>query len=88
VAADSTEAGVDKIQKLWDSKKADLKAKRDAIDAAPQGKNADWQSLLMKINGRTRERLDAIQVELGYDSPGHVKFKTVRSDVETTLKLK
>ena len=92
IADDSSAGGVDKVAKLWESKKADLKAKRDAIDAAPQGKNADWMSLLFKINGRIKEYLSGIEGSViaapgGYDSPGHQKFKQVRTDIEKTLKL-
>ncbi|HVF46234.1 MAG TPA: hypothetical protein VNA17_01570, partial [Pyrinomonadaceae bacterium] len=87
VAADPTEAGIEKAAKLWESKKADLKGKLDAIDAAPQGKNADWRSLQMKINSRTREHLDGISVKVG-GSPAESKFKQLRQDIDTTLKLK
>ena len=88
VAADPSEAGVEKAAKLWESKKADLKAKRDAIDTAPQGKNADWLSLLFKINGRTKEYLRGVETSVsGYESPGHLKFRQLRTDIEKTLKL-
>ena len=90
VAADPSVAGVNKAAKLWDSKKADLKAKRDAIDAAPQGKNSDWQGLFFKILDRSNKYLDNIQQDpkLGYESDAYMKFKELRKDIETSLKLK
>jgi hypothetical protein len=44
--ADPTEVGVDEARKAFEAKKGDLKAKRDAINAAPRGMNGDWLSML------------------------------------------
>lgn len=94
VKADPTEAGVEKARKLWDGKKADLKAKYDAIQAAPQGKNSDWQAVYFKSQSRTREILDAMVVDVGanYSNPNSEaaksKMKELQKEVETTLNLR
>lgn len=88
VMDDPTVTGVDKASKLWEGKKADLKAKRDAIDSAPQGFNSDWQSVYFKSQDRTRTQLRTMSTAVISDDAASAKFKTLESDVETTLKLK
>jgi hypothetical protein len=61
--ANPTEAGVDEARKIFEAKRGSLKAKREAIDAAPKGFNADWQSLLWKTEKRHEEMWDAIAIK-------------------------
>jgi len=61
--ANPTEAGVDEARKVFEAKKDSLKAKKEAIKAAPQGFNADWRSLLMKTESRHEDMLRGIKVK-------------------------
>ena len=92
IKADPTDAGVDKAVKLWESKKADLKAKYDAIQAAPQGKNSDWQGVYFRSQERTRSELDAMSTTLAanFDTTetAKSKFKALQKEIETTLRLR
>jgi hypothetical protein len=94
VKAEPNEAGVEKARKLWESKKADLKAKYDAIQAAPQGKNSDWQGVYFKSQERTRNILDAMVTDVSgnYSNPSaestKAKMQDLQKDVETTLRLR
>lgn len=90
IKAEPTEAGVDKAVKLWDSKKADLKAKFDAINAAPQGMNVDWQLLYFKSQDRTKEELRTMDLGLSTsDAPetAKSKFKALQKEIDSTLRL-
>lgn len=92
IKADPTDAGVDKAVKLWESKKADLKAKYDEIQAAPQGKNSDWQSVYFRSQERTQSELDAMSTTLAanFDTTENAKskFKALQKEIETTLRLR
>lgn len=90
IKAEPTEAGVDKAVKLWDSKKTDLKAKFDAIHAAPQGKNVDWQLLYFKSQDRTKEELNTMDSGLSVSNAPETaksKFKALQKDIVSTLRL-
>jgi hypothetical protein len=90
IKAEPTEAGVDKAVKLWESKKTDLKAKFDAIQAAPQGKNSDWQLLYFKSQDRTKEELRAMETGLSMSNAPETaksKFKALQKEIDTTLRL-
>ncbi len=63
LAADPTENGIDGARKVFESKKGSLRAKKEAIKSAPQGFNADWQSLLMDTESRHDKMLDDIGVK-------------------------
>lgn len=58
-----TGAGVDAARKVFETHKESLKAKRDAIKAAPQGMNSDWSTFLSKTEARHEEMLDAINTK-------------------------
>ena len=89
IKAEPTEAGVDKAVKLWDSKKADLKAKLDAIHAARQGMNVGWQLLYFKSQDRTKEELRTMDLGLSVsDAPETAKSKLkLAKDIVSTLRL-
>lgn len=56
-------AGVAEARKAFEAKRAELKAKRDAIDAKPGGMNSDWMSMLFESNARDAEMWQAMQVK-------------------------
>ena len=79
------EAGVDNARKFFETKKADLIAKREALTKAPQGLNSDWMTKWLDSNASDGKVLDAIDSKMsaaGYDSPPHQKFKALRKDFE------
>jgi hypothetical protein len=87
--ANPTEAGVDEARKIFEAKKDSLKAKKEAIDAAPQGINSDWRSLLVKTEDRHDEMLQTISVKFGVASKseqGKKKWDALEKDFKDTVK--
>ena len=87
--ANPTEASVDEARKIFEAKKESLKAKRDAINAAPQGVNSDWQSLLSKTEARHDEMLSAIatKTRVACDSEQcKNKWNALEKDFRETVK--
>ena len=87
--ANPTEAGVDEARKIFEAKKESLKAKRDAINAAPQGINGDWLSLLNKTEARHDEMLSAIATKLRvacYAEQCQNKWNALEKDFKETVK--
>jgi hypothetical protein len=86
VEADPSEAGVAEARKVFEAKRADLKAKRDAINAAPRGMNADWLTMLMTSRGNDMKYFDAISGQLavkctgGACLPAQEKFRALEKD--------
>lgn len=70
VEADPSEAGVAEARKVFEAKRADLKAKRDAINAAPKGMNSDWLTMLMTSRGNDMKYFDAIRQQLAAKCAG------------------
>lgn len=86
-----TEAGVDEARKIFEAHRESLKAKRDAIKAAPQGINSDWSTFLSKTEARHDEMLDAIDTKFAVAcwqvecSPAKEKLSTLRKDFKETV---
>jgi hypothetical protein len=79
-----TESGIDEARKYFDSKKADITVKRDAVQSAPQGMNSDWRTNLFTHEIRTNKELDAIETYV-MGGPAYTsadKFKTLRKEFE------
>ncbi len=70
IEADPTEAGVAEARKVFEAKRADLKVKRDAIDAAPRGMNSDWLTMLFESRINDRKYFDAIRQQLAVKCSG------------------
>jgi len=87
-----TEAGVDEARKIFEAHKQSLKAKRDAVKAAPQGMNADWSTLMSRTEARHDEMLSAIGTKLRVAcwqvecSPARDKFAALEKDFKETVK--
>ena len=87
--ANPTEAGIDEARKIFAAKKDSLKAKREAIDAAPQGYNNDWYSLLQKTEARHDEMLNNIGIKFQatcYSDPCRNKWEALEKDFKETVK--
>jgi len=87
--ANPTEAGVDEARKVFEAKKDSLKAKKEAIKAAPQGINNDWYSLLLKTESRHNEMLRGIGVKFTvacYSDQCRNKWKALEKDFDETVK--
>ena len=85
--ANPTEVGLEEARKIFEAKKESLKAKKAAIKAAPQGKNADWQSLLMKTESRHKEMLSAMGVKFTvacYSEQCRNKWKELEKNFQET----
>lgn len=85
-----TEAGVDDARQEFEAKKESLKTKKEAIKAAPQGFNADWQSLLMKTESRHDEMLRGIGVKFTVacnSDQCENKWKALEKDFNETAKF-
>lgn len=76
LAAEPSEAGIEKARKYLEGKKSDLMAKRDAVKDAPRGMNSDWLTMLVEHEARTSKALQQMKVDLG-----------VASSYETSQKL-
>ena len=69
-----------------------MKAKKEAIKAAPQGINSDWQTLLNKTEDRHNEMLDAIDTKFAVAcwkvecSPTKEKLSALEKDFKETVK--
>jgi hypothetical protein len=87
--ANPTEAGVDEARKVFEAKKDSLKAKKEAIKAAPQGFNVDWRSLLMKTESRHDEMLRDIGIKFHVacgSEQCEKKWKALEKDFNETAK--
>jgi hypothetical protein len=86
-----TEAGVDEARKIFEAHKGSLKAKRDAIKAAPQGMNSDWSTFLSKTEARHDEMLNAIDTKFSVAcwkvecSPAKEKLSALEKDFKETV---
>jgi hypothetical protein len=80
-----TEAGVDNMRKAFESKKADLIAKRGAVEKA--GVSGDSLNRLLDSEEMDRTMLDAMAAKLS-SAPSAVgeKFRTLRKDYEAAVK--
>ncbi len=88
--ANPTAAGVDDATKVFEAKKDSLKGKKEAIKAASQGFNKDWQSLLMKTEARHEEMLSDIGVRFTvacYSDQCRNKWQTLEKDFKDTAKF-
>lgn len=86
--ATPTEAGVDEARKIFEGKKDSLKAKNEAIKAAPQGFNADWRSLKMSLDARHSEMLGAIGAKLRIacsSEPCSTKWNALEKDFKDAV---
>jgi hypothetical protein len=84
-----TEAGLDEARKIFEAKKDSLKAKKEAIKAAPQGFNHDWYSLLLKTEARHDEMLNAIGIKFRaacYSEQCRNKWQALEKDFKETVK--
>ena len=89
--ANPTEAGVDEARKMFAAKKDSLKAQKEAIEAAPQGYNNDWYSLLLKTEARHDEMLNDIGIKFQvacYSEPCRNKWQALEKDFKETVKRK
>jgi hypothetical protein len=92
--ANPTDAGVDAARKIFDARKAGLKAKRDAVKTAPQGINADWSTFLNKTEARHDEMLSAITIKFGSTcfqvecTPAKDKLKALGTEFKETVSRK
>ncbi|MEP7213235.1 MAG: hypothetical protein ABI791_09180 [Acidobacteriota bacterium] len=84
IKASPDDAGIAEARKYFESKKADLIAKRDAVKNAPQGFNSDWRTNLFTHEMRTGKELDAIsnQIAVGPSYASAEKFKPLRKEFE------
>ena len=90
LAANPTEAGVDEARKIFEGKKESLKAKKEAIKAAPQGYNYDWHSLLDKTEARHDQMLNDIGIKFRvacYSEQCEEKWKALEKDFNETAKF-
>jgi predicted small lipoprotein YifL len=60
-------AGVDEARKVFEARRADLKAKRDAMDAKPRGMNSDWMTMWFESNARDAKMWQAMKVKFATD---------------------
>jgi hypothetical protein len=83
LAANPTEAGIDEARKVFEAKKESIKARKAAINAAPQGMNSDWRSVLMSIENRHDRMLSDMVVGLTAacgSEPCRSKMKALEDD--------
>lgn len=91
VVSNPTAAGVADARKAFESKKADLTAKRDELKAAPRGMNVDWQTELSAMEDRQSKQLDGIGIKLSVDckdscSEVEAAWKSLRKDFDESVK--
>ncbi|HKP36817.1 MAG TPA: hypothetical protein VJT71_08155 [Pyrinomonadaceae bacterium] len=87
LAANPTEAGVGEARKIFEAKKDSLKAKREAIKSAPQGKNNDWYNQLMRTEARHEEMLRDIGTKLSVACREcEAKWKALEKDFNEAAK--
>ncbi|HEV8591848.1 MAG TPA: hypothetical protein VGQ55_07075 [Pyrinomonadaceae bacterium] len=80
-----TEAGVDNMRKSFESKKADLIAKREAVEKA--GVSGNSLNRLLDSEEMDRKMLDAMGSKLSSaPSAAGEKFRALRRDYETAVK--
>ena len=87
IDVDPKESGVAEARKVFDSAKADLVAKRDAVVKAPQGINSDWSTNFSRHDGRVKEAISAIQIKIGVggDPVAKDKFTALQKEFETAV---
>jgi hypothetical protein len=88
VEADPTPAGVDAARSLFEEKKSDLIAKREAIDKGPRGINGDWLTMLFQSNVNDTKYFDMIRAKLSQkmaDTNTMDKFNALENDFEKTV---
>jgi hypothetical protein len=89
--ANPSEAGIDEARKIFAAKKDSLKAKKEAIETAPQGYNKDWYSLLLKTEARHDEMLNGIGIKFQaacYSEPCRNKWQALEKDFKETVQGK
>jgi hypothetical protein len=89
--ANPTEAGIDEARKILAAKKDRLKAQKEAIEAAPQGFNNDWYSLLLKTEARHDEMLNDIGIKFQaacYSETCRNKWQAMEKDFKETVRRK
>jgi hypothetical protein len=80
-----TESGVDNMRKTFESKKADLIAKREALQK--QGVSGDSLNRLLDSEEMDRKMLDGMGAKLSSaPSAASEKFRALRRDYETAVK--
>lgn len=92
IDADPSSAGVEDAQKIWNEKKADLKAKWDKIkDARGFQVSKDMQKKMEESAQKNVSVLTAVMsknmVKLARDKDAADKFKNLMEDYGTTFKL-
>lgn len=84
-------AGVAEARKVFEAKRGELKAKRDAIDAKPRGMNSDWMSMLFESNARDAEMWQGMKVKFGVACKGdeclsaEKELAALEKDFKTTV---
>lgn len=90
--ANPNEAGVNAAREVFETHKESLKAKRDAIKAAPQGMNSDWLTFLVKTEARHEEMLNGMETKFAVGcwqvecKPAREKLAALEKDFNETVK--
>jgi hypothetical protein len=89
IEADPSEKGLAEARKYFESKKADLTARRDAVKNASQGMNVDWKTNLNTHDSRVDTAMDAIKIKLGVGGGYDVgqQFDPLRKDFEAAVAI-
>jgi len=88
IDANPTEAGVDEARKVFESRKAELKAKSDASTAAVKAGKVGGDQLKASVDSAVtrRDMFDAIQKKFGSNGAAHKKFSALVNDFEALFK--
>lgn len=66
---EASEASIDEARKVFDSKKANIIAKRQALNSAPRGMNGDWLTKWMDAKASDEKVISAMSMKFGsYDT--------------------
>lgn len=89
------EASVDEARKIFEARKADLIAKKEAINARPAGMNSDWRSTLAGSDINDTEYFKAIgskaikdsfeKNQYGWTAQAGEKFRALESDFKKAV---
>ncbi|HEX8734020.1 MAG TPA: hypothetical protein VF721_01770 [Pyrinomonadaceae bacterium] len=91
IEANPSEAGVDEAQKILESKKDSLKAKRQGIRDKSQSINSDWMTMLAQSDVNDNKYFEAIRVKLAADckaacSPAQAKLSKIEDDFKAAVR--
>lgn len=84
--ANPGEVGFDDAKKVFESKKESLKAKKAAIESAPQGMNTDWQSLLRTTEARHEKMFSEMGTNFTIKCSNPEECRTKWSQLEKEFK--